>query len=125
MQEIIVTLSVNKIMELIHKTLTPEQVERSFIYWDKRILPKGNPIKAGLQTLSMPFEGTMVFVDLAPRANWAHPCLYVFIQNDTFSTKVDKASFPPNIDEKSETFIILLRYGKKPAHERDFNAFDS
>jgi len=114
-----------KILRLVRRTLTPEQIERSLIYWHKRVLQKGDFIQAGPQTVAMPFEGTMVFVDLAPRANWAHPCLYMLVDNDARNAEVIEASIPPNIDETDESYIIILRYGQKPPHEHYFSAFDN
>lgn len=112
-----------EILELVRRTLTPEQTERSLVYWDKRVRPAGARIQLGPETFPMPFEGTIVFVDLAPRANWAHPCLYILVETRTLATKVLEASLPPNMDESPETLIILLRYGQKPPHDRCFNAF--
>jgi len=117
-------LDKNIVLKIVHDTLTPAQLKGSFIFWDKRIHEKGEKIGIELQPVSMPFRGTMVFVDLAPRSNWAHPCLYVFIDCVTHDTRVIKASFPPALDAADENYIIILRYGKTPPHERYFSAFD-
>ncbi len=117
-------ISKGQILEVIKNCIRPEDIERSFIYWYKKTLKQGEDFRAGLQTFTMPFEGTIVFVDLAPGANWAHPCLYLFIENKTLTANISKGSFPPSMDESPGTFIILLRRGKKPAHEGDFGVFD-
>lgn len=114
----------SEMLELIRSTLSPEQVEQSFIYWDKKVFKEGEKIKIGPQTVSAPFDGTVVFVDLAPRFNWAHPCLYLLVNINDLSTETIKASFPPYSDQFPETFIIVLKYGKAPLHERDFRIFD-
>ncbi len=114
----------NEILELILKILTPEQIEKSFIYWNKRVLPEGTPIKAGPQTLLMPYKGTVVFVDIAPTYNWAHPCLYIFIDSTTKKTQLMEASFPPFFGTPDENYVILLRFGEIPPHERYFDVFD-
>lgn len=117
-------LSSSQILEIIKSRIRPEDIRRSFIYWHKKILRQGEEVKIGPQTITMPFEGTIVFVDLAPRANWAHPCFYVLVDDKTLDTKVIEASFPPNIDQTDERYIIILRFGQKPPHERYFTVFD-
>jgi hypothetical protein len=114
----------NEILELVRRILTPEQIERSIIYWDKRVLPDGTPIKAGPQTFLMPYNGTVVFVDLSPTYNWAHPCLYIFIDSTAKKTHLMKASLPPFFGTPDEYYVILLRFGKIPPHERYFAVFD-
>jgi len=117
-------LSNSQILEIISNCIRPEDIKRSFIYWYKKILRQGEDVRIGPQTIAMPFEGTIVFVDVAPRANWAHPCFYVLVDTKTLDTKVIEASFPPNIDQSNESYIIILRFGQKPPHEHYFSVFD-
>jgi hypothetical protein len=117
-------LSKSQVLEIINNCICREDIERSFIYWYKRILLQGEDVRMGPLTIAMPFEGNIVFVDLAPRANWAHPCYYVLVDTRTLEAKVIDASFPPNIDQSDESYIIILRFGKKPPHERYFSIFD-
>jgi len=114
----------NTVLEIIYRTLSPGQIETSLVYWDKQIIEKGKKIRIGPQEISMPFDGMMIFVDLNPRFNWAHPCLYLLVNVENLHTDVIEASFPPYSGEFSETFSIVLRYGKKPPHERCFQIFD-
>jgi hypothetical protein len=111
------------VLKIIRDILTSAQLKSSLVFWDKRVHEEGEEMRIGVQTTSMPFRGTMVFVDLAPRSNWAHPCLYVFIDCDTHDTQIITASFPPALDAADENYIIMLRYGKTPPHERYFSAF--
>jgi hypothetical protein len=117
-------ISKSDILESVRKNLTPDQIERSLISWHKKVFQRGEQIIIGSQTFAMPFEGTIVFVDLAPRSNWAHPCLYILIDIKTLDAKVIEASLPPNIDQYDESYIIILRYGQIPPHEHSFSAFD-
>jgi hypothetical protein len=117
-------ISKTEILKVVRRALNPEKVEQSLIYWYKTVIQKDQPIKVGTLSIAMPFDGTIVFVDLAPRANWAHPCLYLLVDTKTLETKILEASLPPDIDQFDESYIILLRYGEIPPHERYFNAFD-
>lgn len=114
----------NTVLDIIYKTLNPKQIESSIIYWDKRIIEKGNKIRVGLKEISMPFNGMTIFVDLAPKLNWAHPCLYLLVNVENLYTNVIEASFPPYLGEFPATSVIVLRYGKKPINDRDFQTFD-
>lgn len=113
-----------RILGIAEGVLDSSQIKRSFVYWNARTLKEGEEITAGPQTLKMPFEGTVVFVDLSPRANWAHPCLYLFIGYGTPQTRVVKSSFPPPMDRPGDKWIVILRFGKNPVDEHDFDAFD-
>ncbi len=104
----------NEILELVRRLLTPEQIGRSIIYWNKIVLPEGTPIKAGPQTFLMPYKGTVVFIDQAPTSNWAHPCLYIFIDSTAKKTQLMKASFPPFFGAPDENYVIILFFGKIP-----------
>ncbi len=113
-----------QILVIINSLIRQEDIRRSLIYWYKKTLGEGEEIRIGPQTMAMPFEGTIVFVDLAPGANWAHPCLYLLIDSQSLEARVVEASFPPGIDQSDENYIPILRYGEKPEHERCLGAFD-
>jgi hypothetical protein len=112
------SLTTAKVLEVINKNLSPQQIERSLIYWNARVLEEGEQVKAGPQTFPMPFEGIIVFVDLAPRANWAHPCLYILVDSKTLKTEIVESSFPPIMDKPKEEYHLILQYGKKQTTEK-------
>jgi hypothetical protein len=114
----------NTVLDIVHKTLSPRQIEASFVYWDSRIIHAGQSIRMGPLSITMPFEGMMIFVDLGPRVNWAHPCLYLLVGIEDLHTEVVKASFPPYMGDYPETFTIVLRNGKEPPDGRYFKIFD-
>ncbi len=73
----------------------------------------------------MPFDGMMVFVDLAPRANWAHPCLYLLVDGQSLSARVIPASIPPDIDQSDESYIMILDHGQVPPNECSSDKVDT
>ena len=117
-------LTNSEILEIIYNNLSKEDLNHSFIYWHKKIFSKGEKITSGSNTIEMPFEGTLVFADLSPEANWAHPCLFILIDSKGFEVQLSKASFPPNVDQSDLSYIILLRYGLIPPNEHYFSTFD-
>lgn len=115
----------NDMVNIISSSLSPEQIQCSFIYWHKKIIRQGEDVRLGVHTIAMPYEGTMVFVDLAPRSNWAHPCLYLLVDAMTEEVTVIEASLPPAIDHSDLDYVIILRLGHEPQHERYFSVFDT
>ena len=106
------------ILKIVRGTLTPVQIDRSCIYWYRKTLFAGDKTVAAPGLGGMPFDGMVVFVDLAPLANWAHPCLYLLVESKTFDVKVVEASLPPGIDQADENFVALLQFGKSPPRGR-------
>jgi hypothetical protein len=113
--------SKEEILGIARSALSPQEVERSLIYWNARKLRKGEEVLSGPSALTMPFEGTVVFVDLAPRFNWAHPCLYLFINEGAHQARVVRSSFPPSMDRDGDRWVVLLQFGNNPEDEHDSN----
>jgi hypothetical protein len=111
-----------KILDIVKGVLTPKQLKGSLIYWNARALKAGETVISSPLPLTMPFGGAVAFVDLAPRFNWAHPCLYVFI-SESLQTRVVDSSFPPAMDRPGDRWIVLLRFGKNPKDEHNLDAF--
>jgi len=112
------------ILKVVIEHLSSEEIAKSTICWDTRIRMKGEDLVIGPQKIPMPFDGYMIFVDLAPQANWAHPCLYLLLSRGIQEITRIKASFPPYWGEYPESYKVLLRYGERPPHDRYFTPFD-
>lgn len=102
------------VFALVMKNLPQEQTRRSLIFWDRRILKKGQPAGPTVPSVVAPFDCTVVFADLAPDANWAHPARYLFINPDTGRCVIEAAAFPPYLDDPPQTYVLLARYGELP-----------
>jgi hypothetical protein len=112
-----------KVLEVVRGALDPNRLQDCVIYWNSRTLKAGDAVVSSPLTVTMPFEGTVAFVDLAPGFNWAHPCLYVFIGGEPLQTKLIKSSLPPAMDRPGDDWRVLLRFGNKPRNDRDFDVF--
>ncbi len=117
-------VSRSEMVDVVRRVLPMVQFERSAIYWYKRVIPKGEPLRAGPQTFTMPFDGYLVFVDLAPGANWAHPCNFVLVGIDALSTQVIDSSFPPAACLAGDDPIVL-QPAPKPRNDHRGRASDS
>lgn len=114
----------NAVVELLRTTLGKDQLERAFIYLSANPFTAGDRLILGLEARTAPFDGRLVFVDLEPKRNWAHPCLYVLINSNDLSTNIVEASFPPHSQQFPDSYVIVLKRGAVPRHDKDFSAFD-
>lgn len=110
----------DRLIALVRRYLSPEEIARSLVFWDRRGLRAGEPVGPAVPALVAPFDCTVVFVDLAPGANWAHPARYLFIEVDTERCTVAPAAFPPYLADPPDTYVLILRHGERPLDERDF-----
>jgi hypothetical protein len=113
-----------KILNIVLNTLTREKVEQSIIYLDCEPFKAGDTINSGRMNIDVKKPSYMAFVDLQPRLNWGHPCMYVLIDSETFEAEIFDAQFPPYQEDYPQSYIVLLRYGVEPPDERYFNVYD-
>jgi hypothetical protein len=100
------------IADVARSSLTDEELQSAVVYWYSPLVREGEqPI--GLP-VAMPFTGAVVFVDLFPVKNWAHPCRYLLVEPVTRRVTVVPASLPPTIDTTDERFVVVLRHGEPP-----------
>lgn len=118
-------ISNGEMADLVRRILPKERLAGSAIYWYKRLIPQGAPVRAGRETYTMPFDGTLVFIDLAPNANWAHPCVYILVNVATLATQVIDSSFPPDFGPTGDDQGVVLQAGPEPPHDRHRKAADS
>lgn len=71
------------------------EVKNARIYWDRRSFDKSTPYYIGNSPVNMSYDYRVVFIDLAPGANWGHPCEYIFIDSDTGNPDLIKGYAPP------------------------------
>ncbi len=111
------------VLSIVQKKLSDKEKTEAIIYWDESPLETGDVIKAGNQPIQMPFKGYMVFIDLEPKANWGHATYYGLIESNTGEIQLVKREFPPYSGQAPPSYKVLLRYGKKPPHDRYFNVY--
>jgi len=88
------TISANSPVMSIAGPITPPQATNAD--------PSGDPNAAQPAAVDYVF-----FVDLDPRANWEHPCAYVFVSDDKSVNAVDSTA-PPS--SKTNTPMIQVDY---------------
>jgi hypothetical protein len=117
-------LTNEQIIGIVLPELSDYEINQSIIYYDTKALHPGEKVRIGKDLTTVSTYAYLVFVDLEPKANWGHKCKYFLIDPETKSTKIMNEEFPPHLGEYPESFKVILRYGKKPQHDRFFSVFD-
>lgn len=118
-----ITLSDEGIISFITSELDEGILRSSIIYWNREPYQEEDRIQIGRKLFTIPFHGYLVFIDLVPKANWGHPCLYYFIRSDGDRFIIRKETFPPVFGEFPQSWAVLMRYGENPPHERYFQVY--
>lgn len=78
--------------------LTPAEAATTHLSIVPRVLPKGTRLRLVEQTITVPDDSVLVFVDEMPGANFAHPCRYRFHSpRDGQLLHEVPAQFPPEV----------------------------
>ena len=112
-----------EVERIVRKVLDKATVAQSLIFWWDRPFNEGDVVRVGPQELKAPFLSTLVFIDMAPKSNWSHPCKYMFISNLTDEVRAFDASFPPFMDKPPPEYSLILRYGVPPPDSKDYNPY--
>ncbi len=112
-----------KIVTLVQNTILSETIDNSIIFIDTKVYNKGSTKKIGTSNFTFPYNGFMVFIDLEPKVNWSHPCLYLFIKTNLLEIIKIKESFPPYYGKYPDSYSVLLRYGSRPKDDRNFSPY--
>jgi hypothetical protein len=87
---------INSIKSRVVSGLSWAAARSTNLYVESRILRRGKNIMAYKQRIPLERDTIMVFMDEAPRYNWAHPCCYLLHDAKTAELyKEVKAQFPP------------------------------
>ena len=65
------------------------------VYVSAGVVGDGEELFAGRDRIEVAVPSYVVFVDLVPRANWGHECLYLLVDPEGEVTRVE-ARFPPS-----------------------------
>lgn len=100
------------LIKLVRTRLTPAQIKEAMVYRDLQPIKAGEKMNVGDVASIVPFDGLLVFVDLAPRYNWAHPCILILVSNEGTEIELIHASFPPRGRGFPKRFQVIMRFGQ-------------
>jgi len=96
-----------EVEKIILKHVPPEHISTCVARGDTRLHAARTPVRVGSETLSMPFRGHLIFIDLTPEEKWEHPCLYLFINHNGHDVRPVRAELPPYDGEPPEEYVII------------------
>ena len=102
-------LSESDLLRIVLDRLSQRQFSECNVYLDHRRKMAGELVHVALKKVPMPFPGHVVFVDLAPQANWGHPVAYFLVNDENEDTVRLDGQFPPPSDEMRLHFRILAK----------------
>jgi len=76
-------------------SLSDEEREVGAVYVSAGVVGEGEELYAGRERIEVDIPSYVVFVDLEPRANWGHPCLYLLVDVEGGVSRLE-ARFPPS-----------------------------
>jgi hypothetical protein len=80
--------------------LTNAERQGAVVYRRAELARGGTTLSYPQQTLNVPSDALVAFIDQQPTANWGHVCRYVLVELSTGRTSSWEARFPP-FDRKS------------------------
>jgi hypothetical protein len=75
--------------------LTPAERQRAVVYELSDTVVRGTVLSLPHQTINVPSEALVAFIDQEPTANWGHACRYVLVELETGRISSWEARFPP------------------------------
>src|SRR3954465_7925631 len=88
----------DEIIASIRSGISGDELKRSVIYLSEHLLQEGTIAQINNQPVPIEHTGILVFADLQPGANWAHPCRYLLIDKSNRKVKTYESHFPPAAD---------------------------
>ena len=89
-------LSSRQIANAALATMSQEELRRSVVYLDPRLLETGATASLNREEVSVTAPSLLAFVDLFPSANWGHACRYLLISLYDGETRSFDGQFPPS-----------------------------
>lgn len=83
----------------LESQILKESLAGKLVYVSRDPLPGGKTIPAWRSKIKVPQEFSrawLYFIDDSPKANWEHPCRYVFVDVKTRKHVIVSASSPPD-----------------------------
>jgi hypothetical protein len=75
--------------------LTEAERQRAVVYELADTVVRGTVLSFPQQTINIPSDALIAFIDQEPAANWGHACRYVLVELNTGRTSSWEARFPP------------------------------
>jgi hypothetical protein len=104
----------NEIARLAIAAIPAEQLRGAVLYLDRRTIAPGEAVATGRETLIADRPAALAFLDLAPEANWGHPCRYLLIDLATGAVRAADATHPPFLRGAAPTLAAIAKGPEVP-----------
>lgn len=91
-----------------------EQLHDAVLYLDRRVIAPGEAVSIGRDTLTAERPSALAFLDLAPEANWGHPCRYLLIDLETGVVRATEATHPPFLRGAAPSLAAIAKGAAVP-----------
>lgn len=98
-----------RLLEIVRNSIGADQLASSIVYLDRNFWRAGESRQLGGARIEVPWDASMLFVDLEPRANWGHKCCYLALRRDSDEVIRVDAQMPPFLKADTATFRLLWR----------------
>jgi hypothetical protein len=104
----------DEIARLAIAAIPAEQLRGAVLYLDRRTIAPGEAVPTGRDTLTADRPAALAFLDLAPAANWGHPCRYLLIDLATGAVRAADATHPPFLRGAAPTLAAIAKGPEVP-----------
>lgn len=104
----------NEIARAAIASIPAEQLQGAVLYLDRRALAPGEAVPTGRDTLTADRPSALAFLDLAPAANWGHPCRYLLIDLATGAVQAAEATHPPFLRGAAPSLAAIAKGPEVP-----------
>ena len=88
-------LDISQAHSALLEQLTQAERQRAIVYELSDTVLKGTVLPLPHQTINVPADALVAFIDQEPTANWGHACRYVLVELNTGRISSWEARFPP------------------------------
>lgn len=99
----------NEVARRAIAAIPAEQLRDAVLYLDRRTVAPGEAVPTGSGMLVADRPSALAFLDLAPAANWGHPCRYLLIDLATGAVRAAEATHPPFLRGVAPTLAAIAK----------------
>ena len=98
-----------RVMDKVHGRLGAERLQEVIVYLDPDMKRAAERLSIGDVISDLPWDGYVAFIDLEPRTNWGHACMYLAISRDDDESVEFAAQMPPFNKPDAPAFHLVWR----------------
>jgi len=95
--------------------LTQAERQEAVVYELSEIVVQGTVLSLPHQTINVPSDALVAFIDQEPTANWGHACRYVLVELSTGRISSREARFPPFGTQLGSEWRVAYQADSVPA----------